>query len=427
MQALPVGIPKSSRHSVAMNDQRVGLVLAGGGARGAYEAGALSVLLPALERRGERPRLLVGSSVGAINATYLAATAHLGADVAADGLLLRWRQVHLGGVIRPLIFQQLPLLAARSVGALLSLPVLRLVSLLDPDPLVRNLDRWVDWEALRRNLDDGHAKALAVAGTAIWTGRTVVFCDSSSESPQHRSHVLDYVPSRVDAEHIRASAAIPILFPPVRVNHPAAARGWYIDGSARLNAPIKPALDLGAERLVVVGTSSVTQPPDEPGRHDSAPPSLADGAVNMLHGALVDPLIEDLRMLGNINAFFAEEAPGAHRYREARGKPAYRRVPYIFVGPQRNAIGELAVEVFRSRYGGLKALRSPDFALLNQLLGPGGAGRGELLSYVFFDPEFLDALATMGAEDARRWLGRTKPAETPWRLEPLDAFIDKPG
>lgn len=171
-----------------MNDRRVGLVLAGGGARGAYEAGALSVLLPALEHRGERPRLLVGSSVGAINATYLAATAHWGSDAAVEGLLHRWRRLRLGMVIRPILLQQLPRLAARSVGSLLPLPVLGLTSLLDPSPLAKNLEQWIDWTALRSNLDDGRVEALAVAGTAVWTGRTV------------------------------------------HIDHPVAARGWYIDG-----------------------------------------------------------------------------------------------------------------------------------------------------------------------------------------------------
>lgn len=225
--------------------------------------------------------------------------------------------MRLGRVVRPLLLQQLPRLAARSVGALLPLRVLGLTSLLDPSPLAKNLEQWIDWTALRSNLDDGRVEALAVAGTAIWTGRTVVFCDSCGHPPRHRSHVLDYVRCPVGVEHILASAAIPMLFPPVHIS------------------------------------------------------------INMLHGSLVDPLIEDMRLLGNINTFFARGAPGAHRYRQARGKPAYRQVPYIFVGPSRNAIGELAVEVFRSRYGGLKSVRSPDFALLNRLLGPGGAGRGE--------------------------------------------------
>ena len=55
----------------------IGLVLSGGGARGAYEAGVMSVLLPALEARGERPNIYVGTSVGAINAAYLASSRHL--------------------------------------------------------------------------------------------------------------------------------------------------------------------------------------------------------------------------------------------------------------------------------------------------------------------------------------------------------------
>ena len=68
-----------------MSGERIGLVLAGGGARGAYEAGALSVLAPALEERGERPTVFVGTSVGAINAAYLAGSRHLSAEEAAAG------------------------------------------------------------------------------------------------------------------------------------------------------------------------------------------------------------------------------------------------------------------------------------------------------------------------------------------------------
>ncbi|WP_317495859.1 patatin-like phospholipase family protein [Haloechinothrix sp. LS1_15] len=406
----------------ADDGERVALVLSGGGARGAYEAGALSVLLPELQRQGQRPRLVVGSSVGALNATYLAATAHLDAEEAVTGLLRLWRGLELGKVIRPLILRHLPLFAARYLGSSLSLPVQRGNSLLDPAPLRGNLREWVDWEALRSNLDNGRVDALAVVCTAVWTGRTVAFCDSKVEPPDHRSHILDYVRCQVELEHVLASAAIPMLFPPVHIEHPDEARGWYIDGSTRLDTPLKPALDLGAERVVVVGTSSVAEPDDRPGQHESAPPSIADGAVNVLHGDVVDPLIEDMRMLGNVNMFFAEGAPGAHRYRRARGKPAYRQVPYIFVGPPRNAIGELAVEVFRDRYSGVKALRSPDLALLGALLGPGGAGRGELLSYVFFDSEFLGALAEMGAADARHWLDNGTGEIAPWQLEPLRAF-----
>jgi len=88
-------------------------VLSGGGARAAYETGALSVLMPALERRDERPTVYVGTSVGAINAAYLAASRHLPAEEALGGGLDRWREVSKGQVIRPILLRQAPLTALR--------------------------------------------------------------------------------------------------------------------------------------------------------------------------------------------------------------------------------------------------------------------------------------------------------------------------
>jgi NTE family protein len=404
---------------------RIGAVLSGGGARGAYEAGAWSVLTPALERLGQRPTLFVGTSAGAINAAHLAASQHLPAEEAVASLLARWRQVTMGRVVRPILRHQLPLSVLRYAGELLSLPGVRLTSLLDPAPLARNLDRWVDWPALHRNVESGRVAVAAVVATAARSGRSVVFAEGGGDQPLHRSHVVEYVLARLAPEHVRASAAIPILFPPVRVEHPADARGWYVDGGTRLNTPIKPALDLGAERLVVVGTDSVTEPSAVPGRHESRPPDFGDGALHVLQGALVDPLIEDIRTLGNVNMFFAsDEAAGARRYRQMRGKRPYRSVPYVFVAPgQPGAIGELAIEVFRARYGGIRRLRSPDFPLLNRLLGGDSPTHGELLSYLFFDPDFIEALIALGRDDATRWLQAPPGPREPWQLGPLDAFI----
>lgn len=404
--------------------ERVGIVLAGGGARGAYEAGVLSVLLPALDRRGERPTVFVGTSVGAINAGYLAASRHLSVEEAARGGLSRWHEVRKGRVIRPILTRQVPLSIVRYAGELLSVPGLRLPSLLDPEPLEHNLPRWIDWEALHANVERGDVAAVAVVATAARSGRSVTFLERVGGRELHRSHVVDYVDTTLADEHVRASAAIPILFPPVPVESPPAARGWYVDGGTRLNTPIKPALDLGVDRLVVVATDAVTEPSTEPEDLEAAPPDFGDGALQVLQGMLVDPLVEDMRMLGNVNLFFGdtERAPGATRYRRARGKPPYRLVPYAFVAPDRpGAIGELASEVFRSRYGGLKGLRSPDFPLLNRLLGGESPTHGELLSYLFFDPEFVEELIRMGREDAERWLGG-RAGEGFWQIGPLETF-----
>lgn len=404
----------------------MGLVLAGGGARGAYEAGALSVLLPVLAARGERPSVLVGTSVGAINAAYLAASQHLDATEAAAGLIRRWRETTLARVVRPILREQLPLAAVRLAGRLLSAAGAAPASLLDPTPITRTLEVWNDWAALRRNVAGGDPAVVAVVATEARSGRTVVFADSAAALPSHRSHVLDYVATELGVEHVRASAAIPLLFPAVHVARPAAAAGWYVDGGARLNTPIKPALDLGVDRLAVVATAAVHTPPVTATPPDPGPPDVWDGALNMLHGNLLDPLIEDVRMLGNVNMFFADGAPGAGAYRTSRGKAPYRQVPYLFVGPQRpGAIGELAAAVFRTRYGGLKALRSPDLAFLHRMLGSSPA-HSELFSYLFFDPEFIDALITMGANDARRWLDAPPGHAAPWQVEPLDDFAAQP-
>jgi NTE family protein len=431
--------------------ERIGLVLSGGGARGAYEAGALSVLGPVLESRGERPTICVGTSVGAVNAAYLSATAHLSAEQAIAGGIERWSRIKMDQVLKPLVRRQVPLTVLRYAGEILSVPGVRLPSLLDPQPLEGNLKNWIDWRAIHRNVREGTVDSIGIVTTAARTGRTVVFVERANERRLHRSHVIDYVPAKLADEHVRASAAIPILFPPVRINTPTEARGWYFDGGTRLNTPIKPALDLGADRLVVIGMDAVTDPPLEPGRHESEPPDFGDGALHVLHGMLVDPVVEDMRILGNINMFFADGtgreadrggsdrrardgrriadgSEAARRYREVRGKPPYRCVPYMFVAPiKRGAIGELAREVFSARYGGLKGVRSPDLRLLERLIGGESPQHGELLSYLFFDQEFIEALIHMGQEDARRWLKAAPGPEDPWQIGPLEAFTRRPA
>jgi NTE family protein len=411
--------------------ERTAVVLSGGGARGAYEAGALSVLIPALERRGERPDLLVGTSVGAINAAYLAATANQSADVALEGLLTRWREVTKQRVINPILTRQVPLTALRYAGGILSLPGMRVPSLLDPSPLQDNLRRWLDWDAARSNIQEGQVSSLAAVCTSARTGRAVVFFEGGARQSNRPSHVIQYVQTELDTEHVRASAAIPILFPPVQVTKPPGARGWYVDGGARLNTPIKPALDLGAQNLVVVGMEAISeaQAPEPDATADENPPDFGDGWLHVLQGALTDPLIEDMRILGNVNAFFTDgNAPSAKRYRQARGKPPYRKVPYIFIAPgRRGAIGELASQVFKSRYGGFRALRSVDFPLLNRLIGGDSATHGELLSYLFFDQEFIEELIQMGQRDARRWLDAPPGPDEPWQTEPLDEFTRPSG
>jgi NTE family protein len=390
-------------------------VLPGGGARGAYEVGALSVLAPALEARGERISVLCGTSVGAINAVFYASVAHLPPEKAAAAALETWRGMRKDDVIRPFLGPSLVSTGLRMLGEMLEVPGVRLSGLMDPSPLAASLERWIDWEAVRSNVRHGRVDAVCVIATALSGGGPVGFVQSTMPIPRSGpSDDLRYAAvDELKAEHVRASAAIPLLFPPVRVSSPPEAADSYIDGGVRLNSPIAPALALGAERVIVIGFEpfAARSPMPEP----LHAPRLADVTANILDGLLVDQVADDLHRLAAINSFMVEDGSGsgasaraARTERLARGKPAYRRVPYVLVAPERRGrIAEIAEQVFEERYTGLKGLRSPDLPVLSRILGGGRSrARGELLSFLLFDERFVELLVEQGAADAQRWLDR---------------------
>jgi NTE family protein len=196
---------------------RVALVLAGGGARGAYEMGVLSELLPALDKRGERIDIVVGTSVGALNAAYLAATAQLPVDeVIAEGERV-WTETGYDAVLNSLVSPEEILNVFRSVADLVGIPGARSWSLLDPAPLDRTLRDAIPFAQIRRNLDSGAMTAAAVVATGASSGRSVVFHDGGGSPKEDLRRGIDYVGTKIGVEHVRASAAIPAVFPAVRV------------------------------------------------------------------------------------------------------------------------------------------------------------------------------------------------------------------
>lgn len=401
-----------------MSGSRVALVLPGGGARGAYEAGALSVLLPELEARGERVSLLCGTSVGAINAALLGSLAHLPAEAQSELALERWRSLRRGDVVAPLLGTGLPLQLARLAGDALRLPGVRRGSLLDPRPLQRFLERRLDWDGLHRNVADGLVDAVCVMATQLASGSPVAFVEAAGPTRLGGWDPIGadfpYVRVRLAHEHVRASAAMPLVFPAVEVRAPEEARGFYTDGATRLNSPIKPAVELGADHVVVIGFEPLRRPQSDVGPlPEHVSPHLVDVLANMLDGLLVDQVADDVHRLVAINAFFAESigvgtVPAARAYRAARGRRPYRRISYALVTPERpRELGRLALETFANRYGGVRAATAPpDLLLLGRLLRGRTDAGGDLLSFLFFDEAYVEALIEAGRRDAHRWLRR---------------------
>jgi len=399
----------------------IGITLAGAGARGAYEAGVLSVLLPAMEEFEQRPTVWIGTSAGAINAALFASLGHLPAKEAVDVALSKWRRVQRSDVFSPLLangvrngMQYLAEVAGMRA---------RVQSLLDTAPLRKTINSWMDWKQLHANINGrkGPIDAVGVAATALGTYRTSMFVEgplADAMPTMDEERGVDYRKTLLKPQHIMASAAIPVAFPSVWVDHEVDGSGnWYLDGGVRLNAPLKPAIALGVDKLVVVATAPAhsSQPPIP--AHRSRRPDIFDAAGDLLHAGLVDRMIEDLRTLSNFNELVPQTGT-AGEAGPAEGKRQRRVIPYIFAGPvQEGEIATLANEALTSRYG-----RGPwsgwglNVRLLNRLLG-GGVSRGELFSHLLFEPEFIDAAIALGAADAWRLLA-TARGGLPWRTGP---------
>jgi NTE family protein len=389
--------------------RRLAVVLAGAGARGAYEAGVLSVVLPHLAAQGQQPDLYVGTSAGALNAAFLASVADLPAEDQADALLEVWRGIGAADVFRPLARTVGPT-AGRWLGQLFGLPGVRLFGLVDTAPLRRTATNRVNWEQLRANVSAGLV-SLAVVTTASATERTVVFVDSPSGDvpPSDDDRPIDYVATPITVDHLLASAAIPVFFPAVRVTEPAGSAGWYMDGGVRLNAPLKPALALGADALVVVAThpdkqAGGTVPPGSPQQ-----PDVDDALVQIMDATLVDRMVEDLRNLARLNDLVGQGA------QLTSGRPL-KVVPWMFFGPaERGTVGALAAATMQRWFSGpaatWRALRHPDLPVLGRLLGGDGPRRGDLMSYLLFDRDFVDAAIEQGRRDATDVLAGSDPGD----------------
>jgi NTE family protein len=381
----------------------IGVVLAGGGARGAYQLGVLSELLPRLD---ERPKIYVGTSIGGLQAAYFAARAHDPLDEVLKCGVKLWQELGLRNAVSSPFSLSQARLTLQYLACAAGLPFRPPPSFLAAGPLKRSIEgigQKYQFHRIQENVQKGNLLAAAVVATASATGRSVVFHDGGHPCADNRRGI-DYVPTELTSEHVRASSAIASAFPAVSLGEPAR---WYVDGGARLNAPIKPAIDLGAERLIVVGLNSPHRPPEEsPDRR----PDALDGAGHLTQAILADPLHADIQTLVTLNRL---TDPGRQE------APTHKQIPYIFITPAHNAqIGEVAKAVFHDHYTGFHGLRSRSrrIRFAGRLVDADGSPEhGELLSYLFFAREFVDELIELGKQHACDWM-KAQHDRYPWRL-----------
>jgi len=397
---------------VTAGPARTALVLSGGGARGAYEAGVLSYIRGDLARElGTQPRfdLLCGTSIGAVNACFLASLAD---DPARQGeaLVEAWRSLRLEEVFHwsALRLAALPLYLFRQLRATrLRQLSWRISDFIWPEALARLVAERLDWSRLHRNVREGFLDALTVTATDLGTGRAVVFVESRSPLPPWSRDPLVEVRAReIAPAHALASGAIPLLFRPVRIEG-----SWFTDGSVRQNVPLAPAIRLGAERILVVALRQQARAERAPRVDGAEPPTTAALVGRILNALLLDHTEYDLERLRRINALIEQ---GERAYGPAFadcmaavaggdiGTPL-RRVKDLVIRPSRD-IGVLAREHAARRVGRLRR-----GTLASRLLRRAAAdaeaaadGAADLASYLLFDREFADELVALGWYDARQ-------------------------
>jgi len=376
----------------------VAIVLSGAGARGAYEAGALSVLLPFL-KGDDCPRMVLGTSAGALNAAILASYLQQSVDAAAAALLHGWRRITPARV-----FATPRLSVLRLAERRLRRPAGVAPGLLDTGPLQVTLGDLLPDEHFGSAVTQGSLDAVAVAASSCARGGAVVFLETTRPVPISGPGVA-YAPTRLGSEHLMASSAFPLAFPAQWVG--GAANGWYIDGGIHLNTPLKPAIDLGADRILVIGATpwDIGQAPER-----SRPPNAMDGSGQILHALLVDSLRADLAALVRTNLHLgAAGALAAGTATPAAGS-GRRVVRYCALNPSDDGLSDVAARVWPS--GLLPFVRSLGGY---GALGPLTAQRqrpGQFLSYLCFTSEFISAAITSGMVDAERLVKRS--GGIPW-------------
>jgi NTE family protein len=368
---------------------RIGLVLTGGGARAAYQVGVLRAIAEITGFERSPFQIISGFSAGAINGTWLASHT-CSFEKATKAMWDEWSTLTTDRVFRSDLLsvssiaakwiQGLGLGGLRSKDKSHDETAKQITYLLDTTPLYQFIRSHIDFDTLNKFLHSGELYGLSVTAANYRTGHSTAFFWGHSAIKNWEKLNRISVRTEMTAEHVMASAAIPIFFPPVRIGD-----SFYGDGMVRLNAPLSAAIHLGSDRMMVIGIRGPSSTSEASNKKTSSI-SLGEIAGTILNGLFFDALDADLARMERINrtlSLISEE--------ELQHHPDHLRpIPVMHMRPSEEVACLPAQEL---------AMMPGTLRFFLRGLGLKEEKGTDLLSYLAFEPNYVQKLLELGYED----------------------------
>jgi NTE family protein len=366
---------------VSLHQKKTGLILSGGGARAAYQVGVLMGIAEMVPRGTRNPfPIICGTSAGAINAAALSANAH-NYRVAVKGLERVWSNITADQVYRTDLYAFFRSFLRWALSGVLSGNTPVNSALLDSTPLSKLINLVINFDRIEKSLQQGDLQALSISATSYGSGESIAFFQGQKNIEGWQRARRIGRPMNINAQHLLASSAIPILFPAIKVDGI-----YYGDGAVRQLAPVSPALHLGAERVLVIGVSGNTSAAHQ--RELSGYPSFAQVLGHILNSVFVDTLEGDVERLERINSTLSA-IPVKDRVKQGVN---LREVDVLKIYPSQ-PIDEIAANHIHELPRALRLFLRSSGATRS----PGAAA----VSYLLFEPGFTRSLISLGFRDAK--------------------------